>query len=92
MWGKSIVGFGSHHYKYESGREGDMPVVSFAPRKDSLVLYSVLTYNDDQQLAARLGPHTVGKGCLYIKDLAKIDKGVLGQIIERAFRADRLPG
>ena len=86
MWGTSIVGFGSEHYKYESGREGDMPIVSFAPRKNEIVLYSVLSY-DDANLIETLGPHTTGKGCLYIKDLSKVDTDVLGQMIDNAFKA-----
>lgn len=84
MWGTSIVGFGMQHYKYGSGREGDMPIVSFAPRKRELVLYSVLP-QDDFDLMERLGPHTTGKGCLYIKDLTKVDVNVLGQMIDKAF-------
>jgi hypothetical protein len=86
MWGTSIVGFGLHHYRYESGREGDTPIVSFAPRKGSLVVYGVLAHAGEE-LAARLGPHTVGKGCLYIKDLSQVDISVLGGMIGAAFAA-----
>jgi hypothetical protein len=86
MWGTSIVGFGLHHYKYESGREGDTPVVSFAPRKSSLVVYGVLAYSGEEVVAS-LGPHTVGKGCLYIKDLSQIDSSVLGGMIGAAVSA-----
>src|SRR5207253_1072874 len=67
MWGPSIIGFGSHHYTYDSGREGDMPVVAFSPRKAATVLYGL---SSSEALMARLGKHTRGKGCLYIKKLA----------------------
>lgn len=83
MWGTSIVGFGSLHYKYESGREGDTALIGFAPRKDSLVIYSVLNHALD--LEDRLGPHTTGKGCLYLKDLSKIDLAVLRTMVEHAY-------
>jgi hypothetical protein len=85
MWGSSIVGFGSAHYKYASGREGDMPIVAFSPRKEALTLY-VLVEDDEveRELLARLGPHSTGKVCLYIKDLSKVDLAVLRTLIERA--------
>lgn len=83
MWGPSIIGFGSRHYTYESGREGDMPIVSFSPRKAALVLYSVLNSNDPE-LVAKLGKHTTGKGCLYIKKLADVDQEVLRSMIAKA--------
>ncbi|MFM9920401.1 DUF1801 domain-containing protein [Lacisediminihabitans sp. H27-G8] len=92
MWGTSIVGFGSHHYVYASGREGDTPVVAFSPRKSALVLYSVLSAPGNNELVAQLGPHTTGKGCLYIRDLSVTDAGVLTRMIDRAFRAKGDPG
>src|SRR2546430_7945661 len=61
MWGPSIIGFGSYHYKYETGREGDMPVVGFSPRKAATVLYSVMGSSDSEALLAKLGKHTTGK-------------------------------
>src|SRR5438046_2212522 len=64
MWGPSIIGFGSHHYVYDSGREGDMPVVAFSPRKAATVLYGL---SDSEALLPKLGKHTRGKGCVYIK-------------------------
>jgi len=64
MWGPSIVGFGSYHYTYESGREGDMPLVGFSPRKPATVLYGVTRISDSEALLAKLGKHTSGKGCL----------------------------
>jgi Domain of unknown function (DU1801) len=84
MWGSSIVGFGKYHYRYESGREGDMPLISFSPRRAALVLYSMLDHGDAKALLAKLGKHTTGKGCLYIKTLADVDKAVLERLIENA--------
>ena len=80
LWGPSIVGFGSHHYVYESGREGDMPLVAFSPRKPALVLYLGSGEPLDKAL---LGKHSMGKGCLYIKRLADVDLGVLEKLIAR---------
>jgi hypothetical protein len=84
LWGSSIVGFGSCHYVYESGREGDMPIIAFAPRKAALVLYNLIGASGADTLLARLGKHSTGKGCLYIKKLADVDEGVLGQLIANA--------
>lgn len=84
MWGPSIIGFGSRHYKYESGREGDMPVISFSPRKAALVLYSLLAHGKGEALLVKLGKHTTGKGCLYIKKLADVDRTVLEKLIKNA--------
>ena len=84
LWGPTIVGFGSYHYKYESGREGDMPLISFSPRKAALVLYSMLDHSQAKALLPKLGKHTTGKGCLYIKKLADVDKKVLETLIENA--------
>jgi hypothetical protein len=84
LWGPSIVGFGSYHYKYESGREGDMPLISFSPRKSAMVLYSMLAHADAKAVLAKLGRHTTGKGCLYIKKLADVDQTVLETLIENA--------
>jgi hypothetical protein len=72
MWGPSIIGFGSYHYRYESGREGDMPLVGFSPRKAATVLYNLTASGDSKALLAKLGTHTTGKGCLYIKKLADV--------------------
>jgi hypothetical protein len=84
MWGPSIIGFGSYHYKYESGREGDMPLVGFSPRKAALVLYglgAVSASDPSDPLRAKLGKHTTGKGCVYIKKLADVDTKILETII-----------
>jgi hypothetical protein len=77
MWGPSIIGFGSYHYRYESGREGDMPLIGFSPRKPATVLYNMLGFSDSAALLAKLGKHKTGKGCLYIKNLADVDQKVL---------------
>lgn len=83
MWGPSIIGFGSYHYKYESGREGDMPLVGFSPRKAATVLYG-MGIGDAWALLAKLGRHTTGKGCLYIKKLADVDQKVLEGLVSKA--------
>lgn len=82
MWGPSIIGFGSYHYKYESGREGDMPIVGFSPRSTALTLYVMPGL--DKPLLDTLGKHKVGKGCLYIKRLSDVDEAVLEKIIRKA--------
>jgi hypothetical protein len=81
MWGPSIIGFGSHHYVYDSGREGDMPVVAFSPRKAATVLYGL---SSAEALLPKLGKHTRGKGCVYIKKLADVDQKVLEAIVAKA--------
>jgi len=86
MWGPSIVGFGSYHYKYESGREGDMPIVSFSPRKAALTVYLMGEIERREELIATLGKHTIGKGCLYIKTLSDVDQEVLRQLITSTFQ------
>jgi hypothetical protein len=90
LWGPSIVGFGSCHYKYASGREGEMPLIGFSPRKAALVLYSMLDHGDAETLLAKLGKHTTGKGCLYIKKLADVDKTVLEMLIGNAVARHRV--
>ena len=86
MWGSSIVGFGSYHYRYESGREGDMILSGFSPRKQSLVIYSMGSIDEDDELFRRLGKHTMGKGCLYIKRLGDIDLPALRSLIGESFK------
>jgi hypothetical protein len=81
MWGPSIIGFGTYHYKYESGREGDTVLVGFSPRKPATVLYGVMGFESAESLLAKLGKHTTGKGCLYIKKLSDVDRKVLQQLI-----------
>jgi Domain of unknown function (DU1801) len=84
MWGPAIVGFGSHHYRYESGREGDMPLIGFSPRKTANVLYNLIGDGDSKALLGRLGKHTTGKGCLYIKKLADVDQQVLATMMAKS--------
>lgn len=89
MWGPSIIGFGSCHYSYDSGREGDMPLTGFAPRSAATVLYGLTGFGDAQAMLARLGKHTTGKGCVYIKRLADVDQKVLKTMVAKAVAAKR---
>jgi hypothetical protein len=86
MWGPSIVGFGSYHYKYESGREGDMPIVGFSPRKTSLSLYIMPGFEQYEEILGRLGKHKIGKSCLYISKLTDVDISVLKELIEKSVK------
>jgi len=89
MWGPAIVGFGSCHYKYDSGREGDSPLIGFSPRSAALVLYGTLGFRGADAMLAKLGKHTTGKSCLYIKQLADVDQKVLSGLIVKAVAATR---
>jgi len=89
MWGPSIIGFGSYHYRYDSGREGDMPVIGFSPRKAATVLYGVAGASESKTLLPKLGKHTTGKGCLYIKKLADVDQRVLQAMLAKSVAATR---
>lgn len=89
MWGPSIIGFGSYHYKYESGWEGDMPVLAFSPRKAATVLYGMTGFSEAAELLPKLGKHTTGKGCLYIKKLADVDQRVLETLVVKSLAAKR---
>lgn len=80
MYGPSIIGFGNCHYKYESGREGDMPRLGFSPRKGNTVLYITDGYDKYADLMAKLGKHKTGRSCLYIKRLSDVDEEVLEQL------------
>jgi hypothetical protein len=84
MWGSSIVGFGDVHYRYASGREGDWFRVGFAPRKRTLTVYLMDGVDAHADALGRLGPHTTGKGCLYVKRLSDVDMDVLIEIITAA--------
>jgi Domain of unknown function (DU1801) len=86
MWGPSIIGFGSYHYTYDTGREGDMPVVAFSPRKAATVLYGL---SASESLLPKLGKHTRGKGCVYIKKLADVDQKVLETMVAKAVAGRR---
>lgn len=89
MWGPSIVGYGSQHYRYESGREGDMPIAGYSPRKASFVVYLVAGFERWRDLLDRLGPHTHGVSCLYVKRLADIDVSVLEALVARSVAQSR---
>jgi hypothetical protein len=87
LWGPTIIGFGSYHYRFDSGREGDMCVVGFSPRKAETVVYVVAGFAEYQELLARLGKHRTGQSCLYIKRMADIDMAVLEEIVTRGAAA-----
>ncbi|WP_027835202.1 DUF1801 domain-containing protein [Maritalea myrionectae] len=93
MWGSSIIGCGTYHYKYESGREGDFMRVGFAPRKANLVVYIMSGFKEYDGLLEKLGKHKTGKSCLYIKRLSDIDESVLEELItlSLAYMAEKYP-
>ena len=82
MWGQSIVGFGSYHYVYDSGREGDMMLTGFSPRKQNLAVYIMNGCDRYKEALKSMGPHKVGKSCLYLKNLQDIDLNILKDIIK----------
>jgi hypothetical protein len=86
LWG-SIIGFGSYHYRYDSGREGDTAAVGFAPRKAATTVYLVDGVAAHSAELTRLGPHTTGVGCLYLKDAATVDLDVLAEIVGGSYRS-----
>ncbi|HCK67078.1 MAG TPA: DUF1801 domain-containing protein [Anaerolineae bacterium] len=86
MWGPAIVGFGSYHYIYDSGREGDMPVIAFSPRKQNITLYIVQALKNP--ITKDLGKFKTSKACLYINKLADVDKNILQDLINEAAKAD----
>lgn len=81
MWGPSIIGFGSYHYKYASGHEGDAPLVGFSPRKAAISLYIYTSPQTREEILSKLGKHKAAKGCIYIKKLSDIDVDVLKNMI-----------
>jgi hypothetical protein len=85
MWGSSIIGFGTRHYRYPTGREGDIAVVAVAPRKAATTLYLWNGFDGYADLLGRLGPHTQGKGCLYLKRVADVDAVVLAELVRRSY-------
>jgi hypothetical protein len=85
MWGSSIIGFGTYHYKYASGREGDAPAAGFSPRKAATTIYLADGIGAHRELLERLGPHTTGVGCLYVKDLAQVDLDVLERLVAASY-------
>lgn len=86
MWGSSIVGFGSYHYKYASGREGDWFVVGFSPRKQNLTLYIMEGFANYDSLLGKLGKHKTGKSCLYINKLADVDIETLRELVAQSVK------
>mgnify|MGYP001593734137 CR=1 FL=1 len=85
MWGDSIVGFGDHHYRYATGREGDYFQVGFSPRKQNLTVYITTGFDRYKDILARLGKHSTSISCLYIKKLADVDMTVLRELVARSF-------
>ena len=86
LWGSNIVGFGQYHYVYESGREGDMMLVGFSPRKPALVLYGMGGVEQREALLEKLGKYKTGKGCLYIKKLEDVHLPTLRKLIEQSVK------
>lgn len=84
MWGENIIGFGSYSYKYESGREGDWFLTGFSPRKQNLTLYIMSGFKEYDQLLRKLGKHTTGKSCLYIKKMDDVNREVLEELIKKS--------
>ena len=82
MWGDNIVGFGRYRYNYASGRTGEWPLVAFSPRKQNLTLYIMAGFDDYADLLGKLGKHTIGKACLYIKRLCDLDLAVLKRLVQ----------
>ena len=86
MWGDSIVGFGSYHYRYASGREGDWPLTGFSPRKQNLTLYIMAGFEQYDDLLRKLGKHARGKSCLYIKRLSDVHLPTLKKLVQASVR------
>ena len=86
MWGTSIIGFGDYHYKYASGREGDWFLTGLSPRKQNLTLYLMGGFEENKDLLKKLGKHSLGKGCLYIKKLEDVDLKVLQKLVAASIK------
>lgn len=86
MWGPSIIGFGSYHYKYKSGHEGSAPLIGFSPRKSAISLYVYTGLDEHQPFLEGLGKFTIGKACIYIKKLDDINTDVLKELIAQSIR------
>lgn len=86
MWGASIVGYGTYHYKYDSGREGDFMITGFSPRKQALTVYILAGFRNYGTLMKKLGKHETGKSCLYIKRLSDVDEKVLERLINKSVK------
>ena len=81
MWGPSIIGFGSYHYKYASGHEGDAPLAGFSPRKAAISLYVYLSDENREELLSKLGKHKPAKGCIYVKRLSAVNVEILKEMV-----------
>lgn len=84
MWGPSIIGFGHYHYKYQTGHEGDAPLVGFSPRKAKISLYFAPGDREREQLLQQFGKHTTGKACVYINKLADVEEAILKALIQQS--------
>jgi Domain of unknown function (DU1801) len=91
MWGPSMIGFGTQRYTTADGKEREWFAVGLSPRKASLTLYGLTYYESNQDLLDRLGPHTTGKGCLYVKRLDDVDRDVLVELVARGWEANHTP-
>lgn len=84
MWGSSLIGFGTYHYKYASGREGDFFLTGFSPRKQALTIYIMPGFSDYEELLGNLGKYKTGKSCLYVKKLEDVDPDLLRELISKS--------
>ncbi|HMI03504.1 MAG TPA: DUF1801 domain-containing protein [Pedobacter sp.] len=89
MWGPAIIGFGSYHYKYESGHEGDAPLLGFSPRKNAITLYLESKFPHREELLSDFGKHKIGGGCIYVKKLKDINMEVFKKMIEASITYSR---
>ena len=92
VWGPSMIGFGRQPYTTADGKEREWFAVGLAPRKAALTLYGLTYYGSNDDLLERLGPHTTGKGCVYVKRLEAVDRAVLTELVERAWQENHQPG
>ena len=92
MWGPSMIGFGRHAYTTADGKEHESFAIGLSPRREALTLYGLTLYGSNTDLLDRLGPHTTGKSCLYVKQLDALDRDVLTELIERSWQTNQDPG
>jgi len=91
VWGSSMIGFGRQPYTTADGKEREWFAVGLAPRKAALTLYGLTFYGSNEDLLERLGPHTTGKGCVYVKRVADLDRAVLTEMVDRAWQENHHP-
>jgi hypothetical protein len=84
MWGPAIIGFGTYHYKYDSGHEGDAPIIGFSPRKDAFAIYLSTGFEKREELLKQFGKHKTGKACIYVKKLSDIDENIFKKMLVNA--------